>query len=113
MACRGPASGSLIRTAETDLILLALYARYPRIRHRKAMEERFREMAGGLNEVLGMAGPPLGRLIGELKEWFLKEVRAGSPEAGDRSIPSREEFLQRAQEIRDHGRSVQPVARKN
>jgi uncharacterized protein associated with vWA-MoxR-VMAP ternary system/HD domain-containing protein len=94
LACRGTGSGPVAPVAEIDLTLLALYARYPKIRSRKDLSARFKEMTRGLDAAIAVTGPPLGRLSRELRAWFMSECAAAT-------IPTREQVIAKAAEIRD------------
>lgn len=97
LACRGPASTtSVLRVAEIDTLLLALFAAFPAIRERRRANEECDELLRNLDEELGITGPDLGRIKSTLREWLLPErtERLARGETG----PSREEVVARARQ---------------
>jgi len=100
LACRGPESGPMQPVAEIDLVLLALYARYPTFKRRKLVVEKFKDLTKGLDRAIGVTGPPLGRITQALKDWFI-HASSTTPGGADLATPSREQVVAQAIAIRD------------
>ncbi len=101
LACRGPESGPIAPVAEIDLALLAIYARYPTIKRRKLVVERFKDLIKGLDQAIGVSGPPLGRITQALRTWFVDASSATAGAADEIATPNRDQLIAQAVAIRD------------
>lgn len=75
LACRSPAATtSVLTVAEIDLVLLAMFLRFPAIRQREEAADRFAELTKGLSPELGVAGPAMGQVMDHLRRWCLQQT---------------------------------------
>jgi len=100
LACRGPGEVTpLAEVARILLVMLAVFARYGRIKHRQKMEATCKGLTKGYDKELGITGPDLGKVLRALNEWCLEQACAGCPEDQLADPPTQAEMLTRAREI--------------